>query len=301
VNPNSHGGATGRDWPVTRRAIEGVLGPIEERLTTRRGEAVDLTQAALRDGFDLVVSVGGDGTNNEVVNGFFEDDRPVNPDAVFATVPQGTGGDFRKTAGIPKAVSEAVKLLAGSQTRTIDVGRMTMVDMEGRPAVRYFLNITSFGIGGVADDYVNRSKKTLGSFLSYFIASFRALVTYRNQPVRLVIDGKDWGERTVFNVVVANGRYFGSGMFVAPYAELDDGLFDVVVFGDLSVYDKFVRLTSIYKGEHLKMRNVVWMRARRVEATSSSAVLHDVDGENLGRLPSVFEVIPGALKLKVAP
>jgi diacylglycerol kinase family enzyme len=193
-----------------------------------------------------------------------------------------------------------VKLLGAGQTKKIDVGRMEMTDHQGRTVVRYFLNIASFGIGGDVDARVNRSSKALGGFVSFAWASLSAMLMFQNKKVRIVLDDKyDLGERTIFNVAVANGQFFGGGMHIAPMANLCDGIFDVIVLGDFKRRETLVQMPKIYKAQHMGHPKVEHYRAKKVVATSDETVLLDVDGEQPGKLPTVFTVCPDALKLRV--
>ncbi len=301
INPHSAGGRTGRRWPQTARVIEAGLGhPFNARFTTRPGEATEVTRAALREGAELVISVGGDGTHNEVVNGFFDPGAvPINPQAIFSLVPSGTGGDFRKSIGLPKGAEAAAARLAGPGWRTIDLGHLQYTTAAGEPAERLFLNITSFGLGGVVDDYVNRTTKAFGGRLSFMVGTVRALLSYRNPTVRLRLDDHFDETLRINNVAVANGEYFGGGMHVAPLAKLDDGRFDVVVFGDISRARVVALSRTIYRGAHLSLPNVRLLHAQTVSLTSRETVLIDMDGEQPGRLPATARVLPGALRLKV--
>jgi YegS/Rv2252/BmrU family lipid kinase len=289
----------GRDWPPIEARLRREIGEFTVSMTGAPGEATSIARKALLEGCDLIVAVGGDGTNNEVVNGFFLDGSPVNPGAAFGILQRGTGGDFKRTLGLRGDLDEYVAALRGDAVRPIDLGRLTFVDHHGKQAVRYFLNIASFGISGVVDNYVNRSHLFKGR-LAFFVASLRAGIVYKNQLVRLRIDDGPELERRVNTVAVANGRYFGGSMMVAPQAELDDGLFDVVTLGDLTFGDMLALSRRIYQGTHLEMRKVEHVQARRVVAESDEVVLLDVDGEQPGRLPATFELIPAALRLKVA-
>lgn len=305
VNPSSAKGSTGRRWAQLAEAIrQGLGGPFEQAWTAGPGDATALTRRALAEGFELIVSVGGDGTNNEVVNGFFDEHgRAVAPEAVFAHVPSGTGGDFRKTIGIGTDPRTGTVRLGGRRTRRIDVGRATFTGHDGREVSRCFLNITSFGIGGLVDRYVNRSRKRLGGKLSFFLAALQAMVAYRNQPIRLRLDDGPTQEVRINNVAVANGQFFGGGMRVAPEAALDDGWFDVVGLGDLTTLEYIALAGSIYQGRHIGRPKITHARARVVTAEPLGAdqeVLVDMDGEQPGRLPIRLELLPGALRLKTA-
>ncbi|MEO8554665.1 MAG: diacylglycerol kinase family lipid kinase, partial [Kofleriaceae bacterium] len=164
-------------------------------------------------------------------------------------------------------------------------------------------NIASFGVSGVVDRLVNESGKKLGR-LSFALATARATWAYKNQRVQLVFDGDAAGrvETTINTVAVANGKYFGGAMMIAPNAELDDGQFDVVAMGDFGFGDLLKSGRRLYKGTHLGMEKVTSRRARVVEAEPidpNAIVELDVDGEPLGRLPARFELVPAAVKVVV--
>jgi YegS/Rv2252/BmrU family lipid kinase len=300
VNPSSAGGKTHRRWRQLREIIHDALGPFEERFTASPGDATRLTREALQAGAELVVALGGDGTINEVVNGFFDGTTRIAPEASFGVLPAGTGGDFIRSLGLPRDLGAAAAHLKQAPARRLDVGRLEFVGSDGQPRARHFINIASFGIAGLVDRYVNASSKALGGKLSFALASLRAGVAYQNAGVRLVLDGGATQEGRVYNVAVANGRFFGGGMKVAPDAELDDGLFDVVTMGDMSFADMLLHGLDIYSGKHLGHKKVKVTRARRVEATPADGVevLLDVDGEQPGRLPATFELMPGGLKVR---
>lgn len=305
VNPKSQGGALGKKWPELADVIRREL-PFEDVRTEGPGDATRLCAEALRGGAEIVVAVGGDGTINEVANGFFEGGKPIAPGSALAVLPQGTGGDFVKTAHVPRDFREAVKVLARGHRRTIDAGRCdhAMWKDRGKTGTRMFVNIASFGLSGVTDRFINKSKKRLGSKLSFLAATTRSIFAYDNQRVRLTFDGDTAGavDMTINTVAVANGRYFGGGMKVAPDAELDDGWFDVVALGDMGLVDFLRHSGKLYDGSHLKLDKVSHRRAKVVHAAPASSeqtVELDVDGETPGLLPATFTVVPRALDLIV--
>lgn len=305
VNPKSQGGRLGKRWPEIAETL-GRAFPYDDVHTTGPNDATRIAREALQGGADRIIAIGGDGTINEVVNGFFDGaGKPIKPDATLGIMPFGTGGDFRRTLGIPAEPHEATEILKANRTRTIDVGKLQLTGHDGKPALRMFANIASFGVSGHLDRMINESGKKMGRF-GYFVLGTKATITYKNQRVQLIFDGNvnDRVEVTAYNVAVANGRFFGGGMKIAPNAELDDGVFDVTVVGDLSLVQLlkgFAR--QVYSGDHLKTKGVSVRRARVVEAEAIDANDHvefDVDGEHLGRLPARFEVVPQALKVIVA-
>jgi diacylglycerol kinase (ATP) len=154
VNPNSSNGRTRAAWPRIAEALDAAIGPLETVFTDSPLAATERTREALNDGVDLVIAVGGDGTVNEVVNGFFApptpdlEDVPLRPEAELAVLMSGTGGDFRKTFEFAPDLPGQIQHIARGATRTIDVGRIDYTDHHGRPAARYFINIASFGLSG---------------------------------------------------------------------------------------------------------------------------------------------------------
>jgi YegS/Rv2252/BmrU family lipid kinase len=303
VNPRSGGGRTRRDWPKIERALRDAYPGVQIALTRGRGDATRLVGEALSAGHSEFVAVGGDGTINEVVNGLFGPQGPLAPDAVFAFVTSGTGGDFRKTFGIDAGYEAAIAQLRNAPVRALDVGRLSCLSQTGEPVMRHFVNIGSFGLSGVIVDRVNRARiaKLFGGTFAFAFHSARTMLSYREPIVRLRIDGHFDERASIATVAVANGQYFGGGMRVAPDAVPDDGLFDVVVMGGAGrgVGD----LKLLYTGEHIGTPGVRVVRGRKVvaapvEETGGRAVLIEVDGESAGRLPATFEILPRALRVR---
>jgi diacylglycerol kinase (ATP) len=302
VNPKSQGGKLGKRWPEVSETLSRAF-PFDEVMTRGVGDATRLAREALTGGAERIVAIGGDGTVNEVVNGFFADGKAIAPEATFALIPFGTGGDFRRSLRLPQDIAEAAAIIAAGHRRKVDVGKLAFVASDGSPATRMFANIASFGVSGVVDRMVNESKKRLGGKLAFMFASVRATWSYKNQRVQLVFDGGERVEATINTVAVANGKFFGGAMMVAPQAELDDGLFDVICMGDLTFGDLLKSGRRLYSGTHLGMAKVTSRRARVVEAEPiepGAIVELDVDGEAPGVLPARFEIVPRALWV-VAP
>jgi len=305
VNPRSGGGRTKREWKSIERALESAYPNMTVVKTRRRGEAITLVRDALLEGCSEVVAVGGDGTINEAINGFFADGVPVSPDAVFAFVTSGTGGDFRKTFGIAPGYEAAIARLKSAKVRTVDVGRVSCLSRHGEPVERYFINIASFGMSGLIVDSVNRAHvaKLFGGKFAFAFHSLMGMLRYRDRAVRIRVDGALDEITHISTVAVANGVYFGGGMKVAPNAKPDDGAFDVIVMGGTPKSRAAADMKLIYTGEHLNNPSVRALRGSRVVAvpvaeTGGHPVLVEVDGESAGRLPATFEILPRVLNLR---
>jgi len=284
VNPASANGATGRRWPeLERRARElGLSG--ETRRSTRPGELTELARDA---DADLLVVVGGDGSVNEVVNGI------AGRDVELAVIPQGTGRDFARTHGIPKRFADAVRVAREGRVRELDLGRVTFAGGE-----HYFANVASLGMSGAVAQRANSMSKALGGRLTFFYALAREFVSWRNTEVRVRLDGAERSGR-MHDVVVANGRFHGGGMKVTPDAATDDGLFDVLLIGDVSKLDFVTTAPKLYRGTHVTHPKVEILRSAWAEVEADLPLPLETEGELVGTSPARFEVVPRALRLRV--
>jgi YegS/Rv2252/BmrU family lipid kinase len=305
INPRSAGGKTGRDAQSIARRLADVTGPLTVALTDAPMAAMRLTSQGLRDGFERIVAVGGDGTINEVVNGFFLNGVAINPEAEFALLNLGTGGDFRKTFDIQAGFDASLDRIAEGRVRRIDVGRLTYVTAEGKSGARHFANIASFGMSGDVMHRVNRAtmiKRYTGRF-AFTWGSLVSMLCYKARPVRLKIDNLFDEVVSVSTCAVCNGQFFGGGMRVAPDASPDDGLLDVILMGDGRLRDVMKSLGDIKTGAHVNNPNVKVLRGKSViatpvEATGGAPVYIEADGETPGQLPAMFELMPKAIKFR---
>jgi len=308
VNPHAGAGRVSAVLPAIESALRARGASFRTELTRGHGDATRIVRAALRDGAEGVAVVGGDGTLSEAAHGFFtEDGQPLAPNAFLAPISAGTGGDFRKSVGSANVdrrglgVGQAVDRMLNATPRPIDAGWLEHLDHDGRPARRAFLNIASFGMGGLVDRLVNDSPKWMGGQAAFMVGSFRALVRYRAAPIRVRIDDGPLRETTVLNMMVANGQYFGGGMHAAPRAVIDDGLFDIVGMEHMSKSAAVLATKKLYDGSLLSHPRVTFARARKVYAepvNARDAVLLDIDGEAPGKLPATFEMRERAFLLR---
>jgi diacylglycerol kinase (ATP) len=321
VNPQSRGGATGREWGEIEQALLARLGEFQIEFTRGPGDAERIAARALREGVGRLVVAGGDGTVSQVVTGVLSECHSaaarVGPDALGASadvphstpspeigwLPLGTGGDLSRAFALKGGVAEAIERLASGETRPVDVGRIRCRGRDGGDHTSYFLNIASLGIGGLVDEFVTDSPLFLGGSIAFALAALRAFAAYRPKTVQISIDGEPLFEGQITLVAVANGSHFGGGMHIAPGARPDDGAFEVVIMKALSKLGLLANLPSLYRGTHLSNPVVSCVRGVRIDARvpsgdeSSGDVLLDVDGEPLGTLPASIELLPSALTL----
>lgn len=299
VNPKSANGATGKRWAELAASIARTLSDFGVEFTKGEMDAMHITRTAIKAGYECIVAVGGDGTINEVVNGFFEDGKVINPNAALGVLPRGTGGDFRKTFDWDLDSDAAISRLKTPDTRPFDVGLLEFRAHDGKTTRRYFANICSFGVSGLVDQEVNATSKMFGGTVSFMLGSLKALTKYKDQKVKVSFDDKPAELLDVTTLSVANGKYFGGGMKVAPEADVSDGIFDCVVWTGYGLTDFVIKSKGVYSGAHVNWKGTRTLRAKKVVAESDEKVLIDCDGEQPGTLPCTMTILPGAIRLKV--
>jgi YegS/Rv2252/BmrU family lipid kinase len=248
-----------------------------------------LAQAAGEARDSLLVVIGGDGTVNEVANGV------AGTDAELALLPGGTGQDFGRTHGIPRRFDDAVRVALGGETRTIDLGRVELDD----GTTRIFANVGSAGMSGAVARRANSMTKRFGGRATFFYTLTLEFLAWQNSGVVVELDEGMRREGPMHDVIVANGRYHGGGMKLAPDAGQDDGLFDVVTIGDVSKLDFLTTAPKLYSGRYLSHPKVELLRSSSVAISASEPLPLEVDGEPVGTTPARFEVVPAALRLRV--
>ena len=307
VNPRSGGGRTGQLWDELKRPIERIVGSFDVAFTEKARHAEDIAREAALAGRETVVAVGGDGSIHEVTCGLMAAREQGASKTRLGILGQGTGGDFRKTVGIEHRLDRYCQVIAAGRSRDVDVGRFTYQTFEGTEKVAYFINILSAGMGGLVDRYVAEMGRTMGGTVAYFAASLRGLVESEVGHLKCTVRHQD-KERIVHistrNIAICNGRYFGSGMLVAPMADAFDGQFEVVSLGAASKVKFALTSSRIYTGKHIGHPDVEHFPCDRIQIELENErvdnrFLLDVDGEPLGKLPITIEVVPRALPLLV--
>ncbi len=294
ANPAAGGGFVGRHWPGLGARIQGALGPVSLRLTETSGHAIELAREEARRGAETIISLGGDGTHSEVVNGIMDSglDRRV----ALGVLHSGTGGDFRRMIDGADGVVRGCQILRTAPTTAIDVGRVEYAHDDGTRATRFFLNITSMGMSGLVDRHVGASRSRRSGAIKYLAATLRAQLEYKPARILLRVDGNDCGEHQISVVCVCNGRWAGGGMMFAPEARLTDGEFEVIVMRSASTLRGLPVLRALYKGTHVRSSTVTCLRGKRVEVeVLEHTAFMDIDGESPGTGPASFDILPKAL------
>jgi diacylglycerol kinase (ATP) len=300
VNPESNRGRTRKKWTQIKEALKSFLKEFKYEFTEKPSQAIDISRAAIREGSDLIVGVGGDGTMNEISNGFFDGRALINPQTVLGIVPSGTGCDFSKSLNIPSRLQSSLKIIAEAPSPLIDIGRATYRTWTGQKEQRYFLNVADFGIGGEVVNRMNQNKaaRKTSSYLKSAIVTF---LNYKSKNIRLKIDDEEIPRDEYLIGAISNGRIFGKGMRIAPDARLDDGLFDIILVRGMKVFEFLRNVWRIYAGTHLSHPKISFMRGRIIEAIPEDPddnILIEMDGEQIGKLPATFEIVPQSFLIK---
>jgi YegS/Rv2252/BmrU family lipid kinase len=305
LNPVAGGGRLKRNWPQVAAALKRHLGDFELRETLGEGDAERLAFDLAVDGCDLVIAAGGDGTTSEVAAGLLQAAQEPGGTAQLGLIPCGTGIDFARGLNLPSDIHALVKRMAEAEGRTIDAGRVAYIDNKGALASRHFINIASLGLSGAIDRAVNadRRKGRVSAKALFYWHTVSGFLRYRFQQVRITVDDGSPVEARIALVAVANGRYFGGGMMIAPDADLDDGQFDIVILRAASKLKLIWDIRLLYRGRHRDHPAISILRGRKVTVEpvndgAANAALVDIDGESPGRIPATFEILPGALTLR---
>ena len=237
------------------------------------------------EGGEVPVVMSGDGLVGQVGGAL------AGTGASLGIVPGGRGNDLARVLGIPTDPAGAVRILAAGETRRIDVG-----EANGHR----FLGVASCGFDSDANRIANEARIVRGN-LVYAYAAIRALIAWRPAQFTLVLDGGDPIEYRGYSVAAANSRAFGGGMFVAPHAELDDGMFDVISVSEVGKLRYASGLPKAFKGTHLANEEVTERRAAEVEIRADREFAVYADGEHLTDLPATLRVLPEALQVVAPP
>ncbi len=280
-----------------RGSVSASLGGLGIERTRAPRDAGRIAREAVRAGVKRLIVGGGDGTLGEVVTGLLE--AGLGEEVELGILPLGSGCDFARTVGVPLDPQQAIDQLARGVCRRVDAGRTVHRDRAGGERTTYFINETSFGLSGLVVEWVNRQAKRFGPRTSFALGSLGAIARWPTTSAVVRLDGSEVHRGPISLVLAANGRFCGAGMKMAPGAECDDGLFDLVVVAGLSRSRLSWNLPSLYSGRHIGHPAVSIYRGSRVEAESCGerVALLDIDGEASGELPVAIDLLPRAIGL----
>lgn len=302
VNPASAGGRTLERWNDVRHKIERANIAFDVKFTKSRGCGTDFAKEAVVTGdYEKIVSVGGDGTANAVVNGLMS--AGLSPDVLpaFTIFPSGTGSDSVRTLGIPKDVDSFLRMIEANVPKLIDVGVARFVGADAIQGSRYFLNVCDVGIGATVANAVNRVNQDNGKKSGkgkYFRSIIQQVFKFRAFDVAYVASGKHYHIKNTVIVAVCNGMFFGGGVKVSPVSKMDDGLLELVATKNVSKVGLMGLVSKVYTGSHVGHPKVKFQREEHFEIKLEKPQLLETDGEVQGVVRSVeFSLIPQAIKI----
>jgi diacylglycerol kinase (ATP) len=297
VNPAAGANTTHRKWPGIQSLLKKAGLSFDYQFTEGKGHAIELAKAAAGNGYRYLVAVGGDGTIHEVANGILQTANAG--ETTLGVISTGTGSDLSRSVGISRDYNQACSSLANPGAGlSIDVG-LVEYRKKGNLCQRFFVNSAGIGFDATVVAATEQLPKFFGGTIPYLTGLARSFIGYRNKPVTFRIGERAAEKARVLSMVVANGRYFGGGMHIAPEAKLDDGLFDIVIVGNFGKIELLRVFPRVYKGTHLTYPKIRLEKDRQITIESSKKFLLHADGELLGEGPVSFQLFPRALNMVV--
>jgi diacylglycerol kinase (ATP) len=274
---------------------------VEVHETVSRNDGRILASRFSDQNVDLIVAAGGDGTLNQVVNGILKGREQEQNVPAVGLIPIGSGNDFARGVGLKTTVDHVVKTLSTFRTRAVDVGLVeyqTLPDGNGEKSFSYFVNVADIGMGPAVVGKVLSSGRPFGSGVAYYQSILTTFLTYKPAVVKAVTPDWTW-EGKIRTLAVANGKYYGYGLCIAPEAVIDDGVFSVFICGNVSVLDFIMHTSTLKKGESVVMDEVLYKSARQLDFSSESPCPIEGDGEILGWLPARVSMTARQLKFLI--
>jgi diacylglycerol kinase (ATP) len=244
----------------------------------------------------ILLVAGGDGTLHQVVNGMMAANPESRP--VLGIIPLGSGNDFARTVSVTADVNRLLTLLQGASSKDVDLGKIYFIKENGLPGEKYFINVADIGMGPEVVQRVSTAPRFLGGALGYYSSIIRTFFNYH--PGHVFVKTKDWSwQGKLRSLAVANGKYYGHGLCVAPEAKIDDHLFNIFICGNVSVFDFIIQSENLKKGRYLSLAEVHYKTASEIELTSDDLCLIEGDGEVLGRLPARVQIHSETIKMLI--
>ncbi|MDI6767013.1 MAG: diacylglycerol kinase family lipid kinase [Bacteroidota bacterium] len=298
LNPASSAGRTGRQQDKIIDKIDQHLGKKYSLCVTQKPlEARMYAYRAIMDGCKLIIVVGGDGTINEVVNGFFSDGKIINPECSLGIINSSTSGGFVQSIGLPLTIEEQLGIILRGESCMVDLCKINFQNQDRCSAERYYINECQIGIGGIVVRDVQAQHKRFGGRLAFGLITLKSALGHKGTLYNLQTDEDKETELQLHGVVVANGTFMGGGMKLTPKAKLNDGMFDILLIHDQSPLQRIISFSKVYSGKHLASKWFSYNHGRSIKVRSSKSQFVAVDGELIGTLPCQIEIIPRILRV----
>ncbi len=300
VNPKAGSGKCSKDWPEINRLLQKHF-IFDYHFTEYRGHAIELISKAIEFGFYKFISVGGDGTLNEVVNGIFKSNNPLKNEVLLGVITVGTGNDWGRTHNMPQSYADMVKVIDKRKIFLHDVGK-AKYRHAGEKESRYFLNIAGMGFDALVAKKVNKLKENgHGGIMVYMASLISGLFQFKTTKIKVSSAGNVLYDDHTFLVAIGICRYNGGGMKLLPDALPDDGLLDMTIIKKVPKLKVLANIKNVFDGSFVKLKEVKRFRASSftIESEPPHSLHLETDGESLGLSPLDFDVLPRALKVIV--
>jgi diacylglycerol kinase (ATP) len=266
--------------------------------TRWKNDAMLITRKAIRDGASIIIAVGGDGTINEVVNGFFADGKPINPSCELGVINCGTGGGYARTLNLPRSFEHQIERILQPGSIELDLGQITFQDHKTKIASRLFVNECQVGIGSRVASAVGKKSKIFGGTIAFGFAATLLAMFMKPLSLKIGFDNEPFQEYRLIGLVVGNGTECAGGMKLTPDAKLNDGFFDVLSINDMKTGERIMNLSKVYSGTHILSPHCSIKRCKKLKVRSDNEVSLESDGEVLGNSPFDIEILPAAIRVK---
>ena len=300
VNPTAGSGKAGKIASETEQKVKALFGcGVSMTFTKAKNDATTLTREAIIKGASLIIAIGGDGTLNEVANGFFIDGVPINPDCELGIINCGTGRGFANSLKLPKTIDEQLLLLQKPDNTKVDPGSITYKDFSGKVTHRLFINECQAGIGSeVASKVTGKKQKKFGGTLAFGITAIIQALKFKPISLNIEFDNEPEALIKLIGLVIGNGTECAGGMKLTPGAKLDDAFFDVLLMKEMNISTRLLNLSKTYNGSHINSPYFTIKKCKMLKVNSVSNCLVEADGEMLGFSPFTIEMLPAALRVK---
>lgn len=269
-------------------------------LTMHKGHAITLAREASRSGYRRFISVGGDGTANEVVNGIASQLSKYENimDHTLAVIPVGTGNDWCRSAGLSADHESNIRTIKEGRSTFQDLCRASFISQDGKRKEKFFINVAGTGYDAEVLFKTEKMKSNgkRGSHV-YFYNIFTSLFSYKPSMTSVIIDESEVIKEKALSINIGIGRYNGGGLMQVPHASLNDGNIAITFIGDIGKLGIILNLPRLKNGNFQKVKKVQLLKGKKIEIISQKKMLFEADGEALGMAPLSFEVLPGSLRI----
>lgn len=301
INPTAGNGKTMR---VARTLLQKIKSTCDFEIaisfTKAKDDATIITRRAILDGASMIIVLGGDGTINEVVNGFFSEGKPLNPLCELGIINCGTGGGFVRTLNFPRRLEHQIEQILNPGNRVLDLGQISYQESTGRVKKRLFINECQVGLGCKVASAVGKKLKFFGGRIAFGLSAAFLALSMKPLTLSVKFDNDPIQELVLIGLVIGNGTECAGGMKLTPDAKLDDGFFDVLSMNYMKVTDRMLNLSKVYSGKHILSPYFSLKRCKKLQIRSDKKILMEGDGEILGSAPFEIEILPLAIKVKCA-